>query len=880
VAQFHSYTQTVADGTATSVVRPSDWNSAHVLQYGLSGNTVGSSAVSGSDVIFVGGNNLSLSADTANSRLVFSVGNYLTTARGSTDAVGLNTAKTNVTWTVNSSGISFDAGGYAGTGYTSTTTAGTAVVGTHGTNGLSIGVPAFITTARGSTDAVGLNTAKTNVTWTVNSSGISFDAGGYAGTGTSATNASVTLNSNGLQISVAAAGAATNAVGLNTAKTNVTWTVNSSGLSFDAGGYAGTGYTSTTTAGTAIVGTLNTAGLSVGVPAFITTAMQSNAATISNINVSGGTTSSNMSAVNFVNSNGVSWSLDTASKVYATVKTDYLTTARGSTDAVGLNTAKTNVTWTVNSSGISFDAGKYAGTGYTSATTAGTAIVGTLNTAGLSVGVPAFITTAMQSNAATISNINVSGGTTSSNLSAINFVNSNGVSWSLDTASKVYATVKTDYLTTARASSDGVGLNTAQTNVTWTVNSSGLSLNASGYAGIGTSATNASVTLNSNGLAISVAGAGAATNAVGLNTAQTNVTWTVNTSGISLNAAGYAGTGTTFTNVTATLNSVGLQLNAAGYAGTGTSATNASVTLNSNGLAISVAAPTSNYVNWLEPFSQTNTAGLALGVSSWYFAPFVAPENISGGRINFLAVNTSTAGILAYQVNPNTNRSRNINAYTYDFRAALYSQGTGTNSTRLESFWSNRFSFNLTADLSVVATNATDMAVSISRSIGYIQDIDASGGYVLSTYGAGSNITTPNSSMNQSAFASVGTSIRNMLSDSIIQPVGLNTTLAPGAYWMAVQWASTSAVSSTNSSIGNLIFSQLSIVGVSRVVLDASFRNWGSTATTARSGIAPYGVYTAQSAVPPQFVALNSDLSSLASAWVPYFNFQARGLTN
>jgi hypothetical protein len=51
-----------------------------------------------------------------------------------------------------------------------------------------------------------LNTAQSNVTWTVNSSGLSLDARGYAGTGTSATNASITLNSNGLAISVAAPG--------------------------------------------------------------------------------------------------------------------------------------------------------------------------------------------------------------------------------------------------------------------------------------------------------------------------------------------------------------------------------------------------------------------------------------------------------------------------------------------------------------------------------------------------------------------------------------------------------------------------------------------------------------------------------------------------
>ena len=68
----HFYTQTVADGTATSVVRPSDWNSGHRMVYNLSGNTLGSSQITGSDVIFQAGNNVTLSADTAASKLVFS----------------------------------------------------------------------------------------------------------------------------------------------------------------------------------------------------------------------------------------------------------------------------------------------------------------------------------------------------------------------------------------------------------------------------------------------------------------------------------------------------------------------------------------------------------------------------------------------------------------------------------------------------------------------------------------------------------------------------------------------------------------------------------------------------------------------------------------
>lgn len=67
----HVYTQTVADGTATSVVRPSDWNSNHNWVINLSGNTLGSSQLVGQDITFVGGDNITLSADTAADKLVF-----------------------------------------------------------------------------------------------------------------------------------------------------------------------------------------------------------------------------------------------------------------------------------------------------------------------------------------------------------------------------------------------------------------------------------------------------------------------------------------------------------------------------------------------------------------------------------------------------------------------------------------------------------------------------------------------------------------------------------------------------------------------------------------------------------------------------------------
>lgn len=313
-----------------------------------------------------------------NSTQFQATGNYLTTARASNDAIGLNTALTGngVSWTVNSSGLSLNVPAYLTTAQP---------------------VGAYLTTARASNDAVGLNTAQTNVTWTVNSSGISFNAGAYL----------------------------TTAAQSNHSHNFATTTTNGSLI---------------------VVATTNSAGATIAVPAYLTTAQAPGA---------------------------------------------YLTTARASNDGIGLNTAQTNVTWTVNSSGISFNGAGYAGTG-TSATNASI----TINSNGLaiSVGAPA-------------AGVGIVAGTrTATTAGNLLFDNANGITFGLNLVGGSIMTASHNAITTARASNDGIGLNTAQTNVTWTVNSGGISFNATGYAGTGTTfnGTNisASLTQNSNGIRI------------------------------------------------------------------------------------------------------------------------------------------------------------------------------------------------------------------------------------------------------------------------------------------------------------------------------------------------------------------------------------------
>src|SRR5512137_25825 len=157
----HFYTQTVADGTATSVVRPSDWNSVHNQVLNIGGNTAGTSQISGADIVWAGGNNVTLSA---NGSTVSIVGpntvaqTVQTQASGNIVGQGFTTttaAGAVVAATANSAGILMAVPGFLTTAaqsnhshnFATTTTGGSnIVVGTANSAGATIGVPAFITT--------------------------------------------------------------------------------------------------------------------------------------------------------------------------------------------------------------------------------------------------------------------------------------------------------------------------------------------------------------------------------------------------------------------------------------------------------------------------------------------------------------------------------------------------------------------------------------------------------------------------------------------------------------------------------------------------------------------------------------------------------------
>lgn len=214
--------------------------------------------------------------------------------------------------------------------------------------------------------------------------------------------------------------------------------------------------------GTNASGTIASGGISVSVAA----------PAAANVNISAGTLSNNVSAFTFSNGGGVSFGFD-GSNITATVATNYQPPGAYLTTAM-----------------LSANSSLFAGTGFTTATTAGTNIVGTLNNSGLSMGIPAYLTTAAAGGG--ITNVAMSAGTVSTLASAFTFSNSNNVTFGLGTGANV------GVITASFSAAGGGGAGTATsvatiagTDLTLAVNTAGVTI---GYPAWLTTAANSTVT--------------------------------------------------------------------------------------------------------------------------------------------------------------------------------------------------------------------------------------------------------------------------------------------------------------------------------------------------------------------------------------------------
>ena len=631
---------------ATQIVRPSDWNSAHNEFLTLSGNTAGVSTLSGTNIGFQGGNNITLSG--TGQTIIISAPNQsvqtqnMVSVGGSTGAVVFS----------NSNGITF--GGNASTitaSHNGLTTAAlsnhshgnptlalTNLTGTTASNsaGLTISLSAAAPSAVTLTNYATGNTVLSSTGTIAGSSIIVAASGGvsagisngsYVISGPALTSLSVTgalsASSNGSTISLGVGTVTASVIG-NTTQTS-TGTINLNALVVSGAGGVSAGIS----AGSLIIsGATGGAGGGAG--------------------LSAGTQSVSTGTVAFANSNGITFGMSGSNQITASYNSTQFA-GQGTTTAG----ANISMSMTLNSAGLNVSASVAAPGGgggialantettYTSGTAqlfaaGGALTIGSTTGQRFNFSVPATssmvgganITISTAGNTITIIGatvagqpVNFSAGTTSGNLGSVVFSNGNGVTFGLNGST---ITASHNALTTARASTDAIGLNSALTanGVSMTANSSGLSLNFPAFL----------TTAQAPGAYLTTARA--SNDAIGLNTAASNVTWTVNSSGVSINALGYAGTGFTSTTtagslIVATQGTNGLSmgvpafLTVAGGGGGGIALANSQTTYTSGtahmvvaGGAMTIASTTGQSFNFSVPATSSLVGGAGLSIST------------------------------------------------------------------------------------------------------------------------------------------------------------------------------------------------------------------------------------------------------------------------
>lgn len=605
-----------------------------------------------------------------------------------------------------------------------------------------------------------------------------------------------------------------------------------------------------------------------GLASNITTALQSTGAYLTTAalsNHSHGVSFTSGSTVfqtlSFTNSNGFSFNSGTqgvfGSYTVPTVTNSSFSVQDSATTINPVNriafSTGNNITLSLSTGASSATVGVQHNLAGTSSGFGGNLISGSMthNSSGLNLSLnhPAWLTTAALSGDTTkyIQNWKITGNTAGTTSSAqgtdLWLAGGNGLTISGSSNSLSFS-VNTSY----RASNDAIGLNTAQTNVTWTVNSSGLSINAAGYAGTGLSLTNATATLNSNGLQLSVAGGGT-TNQTGPNIAagtQTGTSGTIvfaNSNNITFGMSGSTQVTASFNHIDIGISNIG---NTAGTTGTfdgaglqyvlaGGSGITLSQSSNANSVTLSIHG--GNVLSEFMPYQQlpvvTNSSN-AFGNSSIYFVPFDIHQSLYVDRVNVfhsLATTSSNASAITGSIS---------------YMVGLYERQTGTNSSRVTLLTSNEayIGFSL---------SATSVSIIIPD-------------------GRNSNSITYYTYNNASAASQVTTAVRDLLAGPRAFQIPIMSTMSPGHYWLGYGMKSTHG---TGSASWNLRASQhyQSISGMGYMPYGSTYTSLASNNATARPPMAGMGSFSAQSAAMPNSAALNgTDIKFGTAMLIPLFN--------
>lgn len=446
-----------------------------------------------------------------------------------------------------------------------------------------------------------------------------------------------------------------------------------------------------------------------------------------------------------------------------------------------------------------------------------------------------YLTTAMASNAVTLSNIRISAGTTSNLASAFTFSNSNGVSFGLN-----------------------AGVITGSVDATSSlVGTSGISISTAG----GT----ASILMthsNVNGVTFGFSGGSVLTGSIApLTAGMSNLGDTFGTTGLVSQQLVFVAAGNNRLSQSVDGNSATVSIVGVGpYVSTGGN-TSGDIGLwhglqqlqGSNNITLSVSTQSQTFsgvtrtnafirvmndpaISQYDPFNNAPVSNSTLGQSTVYFVPFDIPYAISASRVNFFLSLTHTFS----GAPPSTAWL----ALGY----GLYSRMTGANSDRLSLATSYSLSY-------VSASASSSTRLSATHYIG----LSNATSHSTSQYGTQSN--------------TVSNYLVNSLAGYRAIALPCNMTLRPGRSWLAVSVQSASAGGSLV--LGHSVLQHQFSNNIAYRAFGADSAASNASFYGASDGL---GIYSAQTAAFPNSVPLTSDsIRGAPVMTLPYFNFSGIG---
>lgn len=241
-----------------------------------------------------------------------------------------------------------------------------------------------------------------------------------------------------------------------------------------------------------------------------------------------------------------------------------------------------------------------------------------------------------------------------------------------------------------------------------------------------------------------------------------------------------------------------------------------------------------------EPFSllNTNSTMVAFPAGTWYVNPIEVPNAIPSGVFRFLQTYGSSM-FLHGVVGSAASTGQATKSAVFMNRFALYTQGTGTNSTRIESAWTGQADISATQSITFSSTATNDVRVTNALTVGVISQIDSLGGTTSGTVSTSGSLVSAASTLASTSPNSLitGGSPFQYLTGSYMLMVPMTTTLPAGQYWLAHMHSISSTGSTTgggNYLAGTMFNSTPGRMALLDPVLTA-FRQFGGTATTGNS---------------------------------------------